>query len=155
MTGIGKITHAFQILFQARRITEHVITAGRYESKSKHVTEKNFPIREIGEGLRDIVYLEFNSGTYVTSKEVLKEAQRQGLERPLYEDALFFGEQYPEEQRKDPVVFLHEPWRRWWLGKLLVLVLQCHMCGKRAISLICFSEKWPSHCRFAFIRPTR
>jgi len=44
----------------------------------------------------------------VTSRQVLAEFARRGLERPTYEDALQFGIQYPERQRKDFIVFPHK-----------------------------------------------
>lgn len=45
-----------------------------------------------------------------TGEEVLAEFARQGLERPTREDALYFGEQYPEVQRKFAIAFLHQAW---------------------------------------------
>ena len=146
MKCLQQVKNVFRIMTGSTRTTDEVIAAGNYDWKNDLISGKNFPMRPMPEGPREIVFLEFNHDP--GSEEVLAEAQRQGLERPRYEDALFFGEQHPGEQIKDPIVFLHEPWRR--PGNLGVLVLYCD--GRnRHLSLHCFGS-WGRRCRFAFVR---
>ncbi|KKU89782.1 MAG: hypothetical protein UY19_C0009G0031 [Candidatus Wolfebacteria bacterium GW2011_GWA2_47_9b] len=97
MMCLQQARNAFRIMTGGTRTTDEVIEAGNYGWTNDMVNGKNFPMRPMPEGPREIVFLEFDHDP--GSEEVLVEAQRQGLERPLYEDALFFGEQYPEEQR--------------------------------------------------------
>jgi len=130
------------------RTTEEIIAAGKYDWKSSRVNGKNFPMRRIPEGPREIVLLEFDRKP--ANDEVLVKARRQGLERPRYEDALLFGEQYPEEQRKASIVFLHEPWKCFFCEQH-VLVLNCDN-GRRGLCMRYFGYRWGRRCRFAFVR---
>ena len=83
--------------------------AGHYGYAHSCVTSESFPVRRLGTGrAREILLLEFERE--VTSEDVIAEAARLGLERPIYEDALYFGVEHPDAQRERPVVFLHDPW---------------------------------------------
>ena len=148
MQCLQQVKNAFRIMTGGTRTTDEVITAGNYGWKNDLVNGKNFPMRPMPEGPREIVFLEFDHDP--GSEEVLAEAQRQGLERPVYEDTLFFGEQYSEEQRNGPVVFLHEPWQNPH-GRLFVLVLNCDDRDRR-LGLVYFDGSWTPWCRFAFVR---
>ena len=148
MKCLQQVKNAFRIMTGGTRTTEEVVAAGNYGWKNDLVNGKNFPMRPMPEGPREIVLLEFDHDP--GSEEVFAEAQRQGLERPVYEDALFFGEQHPEEQRKDPIVFLHEPWQHQ-NGNLDVLVLDC-VGRNRDLFLNYFGSRWLQRCRFAFVR---
>ncbi|OGM95309.1 hypothetical protein A2524_04540 [Candidatus Wolfebacteria bacterium RIFOXYD12_FULL_48_21] len=141
----AKIVGSFRINTAGNRTTEEVVAAGNYDWTNDRVNGENFPMRPMPEGPRKIVYLEFEVNPYLEEK-VLVEAQRQGLERPLYEDVLFFGEQYPEEQRKGPIAFLHEPWHGWRVG------LGRDKAG-RGLGLNYFGGIYRRRCRFAFILP--
>jgi len=142
-----KIIRPFQINTTGNRTTEEVVTAGNYDWTNGMVNGKNFPMRPMPEGPREIVYLEFDHNP--TPEEAFAEAERRGLERPRYEDALFFGEQHPEEQRNASIVFLHEPWRGP-RARLRVLVLGC-VGRDRHLVLFCFGGRWFQRPRFAFV----
>ena len=142
------INNAFRIVTSGNRTTDEVIAAGNYDWKNDWVNGKNFSMRPMPEGPREIVFLEFDHDP--GSEEVLAEAARQGLERPRYEDTLFFGEQHPEEQRNGPVVFFHKPWQDP-SRSLRVLVLRCSGRG-RGLDLDYFDYGWGQRCRFAFVR---
>lgn len=145
MKCLQQITDVFRIMVGSTRATEEIIAASNYGWKVGLINNKNFPMRPMPEGLRRIAFLQFDHDPY--TEEVLAEAKRQGLERPRYEDALFFGEQCPEEQHTAPVVFLHEPWSR--RGRVLVLDYDGRVSG---LFLLRFDRKWPQRCRFAFVR---
>jgi hypothetical protein len=69
-----------------------------------------------------------------------------GCDRPEATDALRFGERYPDEQCKAPIVFPHEPWAGPH-GPSFVLLLRSYD-GKRGLSYALYSssldEWWPS-----------
>lgn len=130
------------------RTTEELVRDGNYNYANSNVNSANFPIRSMRRGVRNIVLLEFDRDP--TSAEVLVEAAKQGLERPVYEDALYFGVEHPEVQRDRPVVFLHEPWRDSD-GGLDVLDLWC-LAGNRKLGLNYFGSRWGRDYRFAFVR---
>lgn len=145
MQCLQQVKNAFPIMAGGTRTTDEVIVAGNYDGKNAWVNGESFPMRPMPEGPREIVFLEFDHEP--DSEEVLAEAARQSLERPRYEDALFFGEQHPEEQRECPIVFLHEPTH----CNLRVLVLLCLDWG-RVLDLNYFDGVWRRQCRFAFVR---
>ena len=73
------------------RSTERLVEAGRYGYAHSCVTSENFPVRAGAATPREceIVLLAFDRE--VNAAEALAEAARLGLERPWYEDALYFG----------------------------------------------------------------
>lgn len=72
------------------RTTEEMVAAARYGYCHSQVFSDNFPARPFnGETPREIVLLTFDRP--VSSEEATAEAAKQGLERPYYEDALYFG----------------------------------------------------------------
>ena len=74
-----------------------------------------------------------------------------GLERPVHEDALYFGIQHPDVQRDGPIVFLHEPWFGYF-GRWDVIRLW-ENAGRREIGLGGFDDPWSPEHRFAFVQP--
>ena len=87
--------------------TSELIRYGKYTWNNNWITDWRFPLEKHAPMSRTIEIVEFDHDS--DSEEVLKEFGRCGLERPTYEDALYFGIQHPEEQKKHPIVFLHEP----------------------------------------------
>jgi hypothetical protein len=110
-----------------------------------------FPVRAVAApSVREITLLRFDRA--VTSGEVIAEAVKAGLARPVYEDALYFGATYPDAQRDGPIVFLHEPWFGFF-GRWDVITLWTN-AGRREIGLDGFEDRWRADYRFAFVRPT-
>ena len=131
------------------RSTEELVAAGTYDYAHSCLSSENFPARHWGgRRVREILLLEFDHD--VTSEEVLTEAVRLGLEQPMYEDALYFGIEYPEVQRERPVVFLHDPWVGFF-GRRDVLCLWSN-AGRRELGLEGFDDPWSRNYRFAFVR---
>jgi hypothetical protein len=97
--------------------------------------------------VREIVLLEFDHA--VTSEEAIARAVGLGLERPMYEDALYFGIEHPDAQRERPVVFLHDPWFGFF-GRRDVLCLWSN-AGRRELGLEGFDDRWNPRYRFAFV----
>ena len=145
----GRVIRAYRIKTGAARSTEELVEAGHYAYAHSCVTSDNFPARPLGNpGVREIALVEFDHE--VTSEEAIVEAGRLGLDRPVYEDALYFGAEYPEAQRDRPVVFLHDPWFGFF-GRRDVLSLW-ENAGRRELGLEGFDDRWPPRWRFAFVR---
>ncbi|MFA6551472.1 MAG: hypothetical protein WCV41_03025 [Patescibacteria group bacterium] len=138
----------FNLVIKSGRATEEVISAGKYDWVNEYITSQNFPLRLQQDGEVAIELLKFDHN--VSSEEVIEEARKRGLERPTYETALFFGEQHPEEQRKHPIVFLHEPWQSPG-SRGRVLVLYSSSPG-RILDLLWFCSCWDRDYMFAFVR---
>ena len=134
------------------RSTEELVEAGNYAWAHSQAVTANFPARQFGMGgTREIVLLGF--GRPVTTEEMINEAAGMGLERPKYEDALYFGIQHPDVQLEGPVAFLHEPWEGFY-GRRDCFCLWSNS-GRRELGLEGFDEPWSAGYRFAFVRPRR
>jgi len=130
------------------RTTEELVLAGNYNYTNHNINSRNFPVRRTTSVSREIVLLEFDRE--ISSEEAIVEAAKQGLERPVYEDALYFGVEHPEVQRERPVVFLHEPWR--YPGGYLSVLYLWSSAGHRELYLSWFGSRWDCYYRFAFVR---
>lgn len=158
-TSVGKIAEVlagairqakniFHLIASQHKITEEAVSAGNYDWTNENINRENFPYRNRPMGIREIVLLEFDHDP--SSDQVMVEAEKQGLVRPDYEDALDFGEQFPEKQREFPIVFLHEPWQvSGGSGDVLVLL---SFSSKRNLNLRCLDRRWHRSYRFAFVR---
>ncbi|MGH7311641.1 MAG: hypothetical protein ACREJV_00580 [Candidatus Rokuibacteriota bacterium] len=123
--------------------------AGDYAYAHSCVTSENFPARHYGQvGPREIVLLEFDAD--VTATDAIAAAVGFGLERPVYEDALYFGVEHPDVQRERPVIFLHDPWLGLF-GRWDVLCLW-NNAGRRELGLEGLDAVWGRTYRFAFVR---
>lgn len=123
--------------------------AGQYGYAQAAVTSDNFPAdRAAPARVRHIVLLEFDRP--VAFEDVVAAARRLDLERPTYEDALYFGIAHPDVQRERPIIFLHEPWLGAF-GRRDVLCLW-HNAGRRELGLEGFDETWGPQFRFALVQ---
>lgn len=143
------VNDGYRITTGDGRSTEELVAAGGYAYAHSCVTSENFPARHFG-GMqtREVVLLEFEREA--TSEAVIAEAIRLGLERPTYEDALYFGIAYPDVQRARPLVFLHDPWFGFF-GRRDVICLWSN-AGRRELGLEGFDDRWNRSYRFAFVR---
>ena len=131
------------------RSTEDLVTAAKYGYCHSQVISDNFPVRPFVEKpVREIVLISFDHP--LSSEEATAEAAKQGLERPYYEDALYFGVLYPEVQLDGPVAFLHDP----WLGNHGRRDAIClwNNAGRRELGLEGFDDLWETNYRLAFVR---
>lgn len=148
-----------QIVFHIKnpkfRTADQLLKAGQYDETNYVVSEgirkKRFPVDNQSVGDFEIVVIDFDCN--VTSHDVLSEARDLRLRRPVYADAFLLGEQYPDEQQKGPIVFLHDP-QYFWSGHCFNLVLTA-IKNRRAIRLVSSGSWWHSGYRFAFGRRQR
>jgi hypothetical protein len=142
------VERGYRITRQGPRSTEQLVEAGRYGYAHSCVTSDNFPMGDdSGPRAREIVLIGFDHD--VSATEALAAAARLGLERPSYEDALYFGAEHPEVQQLHPVVFLHDPWVGFF-GRRDVLCLWAN-AGRRELGLEGFDDTWSPRHRFAFV----
>ncbi|MFH1036542.1 MAG: hypothetical protein V1756_00525 [Patescibacteria group bacterium] len=114
-----KFVSAFTINWSFKMsAASELVKQGEYFLVMSEITDTVFPRSLPGETRQiELIEIDHNLGT----NDVLKELECYGLKRPTWQDALQFGIEYPEEQRKRPIVFLHEP----------ILTV----CGRRVIML--------------------
>lgn len=127
-----------------------LVRLGNYDWSEDWITDEHFPIERYEPAGRTVEFVQLKHDS--TSEEALEELAQRGLERPTYEDALCFGATHPEEQRKRPLGFLHEP--VMYPGDLrYVLVLSAGVV-KRSLGLGWFDGLWSRDYAFAGIRPS-
>jgi hypothetical protein len=142
-------TDTYRITTGDGRSTEALVEAGDYGYAHSCVTSENFPARHFGgKASREIVLLEFDAD--VTAEDAIDAAVALGLERPMYEDALYFGIEYPDVQCERSVIFLHDPWFGLF-GRWDVLCLWSN-AGRRELGLEGYDASWSRSYRFAFVR---
>ncbi|MBI2065097.1 MAG: hypothetical protein HYT62_03545, partial [Candidatus Yanofskybacteria bacterium] len=95
------------------RTTEKVVVAGDYKWSNPNINSQLFPWRR-RQGKRTVELVDmtqhgFAPGSIYTFSDALAVLVKLGLEQPVYEDGLLFGEQHPEKQREQPIMFPHEP----------------------------------------------
>lgn len=146
---VGKSSvNVFQITCEGSHKTSELVRMGNYDRVSDWITDERFPVQKHASVSRSIELVEFDHDP--TSEEVLAEFSRRGLNRPTHEDALYFGVKHPEEQRKRPIVFLHEP-GQFPGGSRRVLVLGGG-ARKRGLDLYWLVGRWGRRCAFAGVR---
>lgn len=138
----------FQLTLEGNATASELVKRGQYNWHNDWITDERFPIRSHDPMNRIVELVEFDHDP--ESEEVLAEFARRGLERPTYEDALYFGVQCPEEQRKRPIVFLHEPVLDPD-GDRRVLVLGGGS-DRRGLRLVWFGGRWDRRYVFAGVR---
>lgn len=146
IVGGKPVGNIFSLICEGTKTSE-LVKRGKYDWANDAITSEHFPIEAHPPVSRTVELVEFYHDP--TSKEVLHEFARRGLERPTYEDALVFGVKYPEEQRKHPVVFLHEPVQVG--GSRDVLVLDEGGRG-RGLDLYWFDDGWNRSDVFPAVR---
>ena len=150
MSNRGTAGNVFSITTRGFKASV-LVYSGEYDRVDDAITDKNFPIEEHTLNIRQIELVEFDHDPS-SSEEVLTEFARRELERPTYEDALTFGvSEHHEEQRKHPVVFLHEPVKVRVLGGGRVVVLYGD-AQERNLGLGRFGGWWTRNHVFAGIR---
>lgn len=147
-------TRIFPVKNEGSYKTSELVARGRYDWWNGWITDERFPIRPHEAATRINELMKFNYG-FVSERKVvarvLADFTCRGLQRPAYEDALYFGIQYPEEQKKHSIVFLHEP-IRGPRGRHCVLALRGNS-HRRDLSLIgLFDGELDRGCVFAAIR---
>jgi len=145
--AISRVVLSFAITCEGRLASE-LVNASRYDWHNELITDKLFPIQPHVPVVRKLEFIECDFDP--SSEQVLEELKRHGLIRPTAEDALEFGKKHPEEQRKRPLVFLHEPVLDPDGGRN-VLVLD-GLAGRRDLDLHWLDRRWAQYCLFAGVR---
>jgi len=144
-------SNIFRINVGGNRTTERVVAAGNYQYANSWINSKNLPWRRRN-GKRTIELVDMAEHGFPSDysfADSLAVLQKLGLERPVYEDGLLFGEQHPEKQREHAIMFPHEPFVA--VGDPRVVFLWSDD-GYRKLYLNWTCNRWYSHVRVAGLR---
>jgi len=127
---------------------EDAIQAGDYQAVHSEITSKNFPSTRKGQAEMEIMLVRFDHR--MTSEDVVRELEGEGLRAAELPEFLAFGAKYPDVQRKFSVVGLGSVWRDR-KGYRNVPCLYTASEG-RYLDLHWWDDGWYSYSRFAAIR---
>jgi hypothetical protein len=127
---------------------EEAIAAGNYQAVNAAITSRNFPSTRTGQADLEMVLVRFDRR--MTSPEVVRELDQEGLRPAELPELLAFGAAYPEVQRKCSVVGLGSLWRdRKGYGNIPCLYSASE---GRYLDLHWWDDGWYSYSRFAALR---
>jgi len=127
---------------------EDAIRAGDYQAVHAEITSKNFPSTRKGQAELEIILVRFDHR--MTSADVVRELEGEGLRAAELPEFLAFGAKYPDVQRKFSVVGLGSVWQDR-KGYRNVPCLYTASEG-RYLDLHWWDDGWYSYSRFAAIR---
>jgi hypothetical protein len=150
--GLGKLVPDVIILpIDYTKSLEQMIVAGNYDWKNDELTAKRFPI--VGEGVVEYEFRYFHFNRNVSSETAVDLIKKEDSENPWEpaktEHLLAFGEKFPEEQRKFPIVALGSVGEV--RGIRCVPVLNEGGSG-RDLYLDWWGGVWDGRCRFLAVR---
>jgi len=109
---VGKaVVNIFRINVGGNRTTKKVVLAGNYRWSNPNINSQLFPWRR-RQGKRTIELVDMNEHGFTSGyslDDALTVLAKLGLERPVYEDGMLFGEQHPNKQLERSIIFPHEP----------------------------------------------
>jgi hypothetical protein len=141
-------SQTFPVTVNYDRTIEKMVTSGKYDWSNPNINSKRFPIGAKGRVEVNIELVHFNYP--ITSDEVLRNLDRQGLRPATLPEILAFGATYPEMQREFPIVALGSVWRDQ-NGDRHVAYL-CDYSGNRKVFLCWSGGRWHGLFRFAAVR---
>lgn len=126
---------------------EDRIKRGNYSWRNSNLTQKRFPVT--AEQVGDWEWELFHSDRDMSSEKVIRLMKENGYDAGQIGHILTFGEKYPEEQRKYPII---------GLGSVIRVVLNRGFPGlwsdrgERKLSLRFLVDDWPRYYRFLGVR---
>jgi hypothetical protein len=128
-----------------------MIVAGNYDWKNDKLTAKRFPI--VGEGVVEYEFRYFHFNRNVSSETAVDLIKKEDSENPWEpaktEHLLTYGENFPEEQRKFPIVALGSVGR---VGSNRRVPYLCGDGSERSLGLNWWDDGWGDFYRFLAVR---
>ena len=141
----------FRLTVDYSQLLEHMIITGRYDWTNDDITAKRFPT--VGEGTIEFEARYFHFNRNISSENAVKEIERADKDNPWVparnEHILAFGETFPDEQRKFPIVGLGSVAKV--RGHRYVLGLGRND-SDRGLYLLWWYDDWYPNCRFLAVR---
>ena len=143
-----KPRETFPVLVNYNLSVEEAIDAGRFQAVNASITSKNFPSSRSGQADVEIALVRFDQR--MSSEEVLRQLDEEGLRAAELPELLAFGAKYPDIQRQFSVVGLGSVWKDR-KGSRNVPCLYTASEG-RYLDLHWWDDGWYSYSRFATLR---
>ena len=129
------------------RSLEVMIAASHYDWKNDDITAKRFPV--VGKGVEQFEAKVFHFDRTMSSEAVVDAIKVDGWEPSKIEHLLAFGEKYPEEQRKYPIIALGSVAEVRGFRSVPCLDRDD---AERSLDLRWWDGGWDDSCRFLAVR---
>ena len=143
---------AYPVFMDYEITIEEAVKRGRYDWTNSNITSDNFPTKQIGKAKLEVELVRFRRR--ISTKEALEEFDLMGRRPAEPKELLALGAQYPNLQRKFPIVELGFIWRCFiWRSRGYRYVLCLSRMGlRRNLSLCEVGRGWNVIWRFATVR---
>lgn len=143
-----KPREAYNVTVNYDLSVEESIRAGDYQAVNADISAKNFSWNRTGQADLDILLVRFDHR--MTSEDVVRQLDEEGLRPAELPEFLAFGAAHPDVQRKFSVIGLGSVWRDR-KGTRSVPCLYTASEG-RYLDLHWWDDGWYSYSRFAALR---
>jgi len=132
------------------RPLEAMIAAGKYDWENNRITANRFPL--VGSGVEQFNAKLFYFGRMTRSQNNVDAIKATGWELGKIEHLLAFGERYPEEQYKYPIVALGSFAKVFGFRHVPCLDRDYEATFMRVLDLSWWGSDWRSDCCFLAVR---
>lgn len=143
-----KADNIFTAIVDYTRSLKGMIQAGKYDWVNDDITAKHFPVK--GSGKMEVVFEPMHFNRSISSDNAIAEIKQKGRRPAKIEELLAFGEKYPEEQRKFPIVGLGSVCQLWRGYRIVPYLDGCD--GWRSLGLGWCGHDWDDDYRFLAVR---
>ena len=142
------VADVFRIQVNYDLSIKKAIKGGKYGQKDYDINDEHFPSKRSGSAKVDIYLVHFNKD--MSSVDVLEELDKMGLRSAELPELLALGAQYPDEQKKNPIVALDFV-ARGWLNRHVPYLWFGFDDDERNVSLDDSGRGWLMDYRFAAV----
>lgn len=140
--------NTFPITVDYSKTLAEMIAAGKYDYANLNITSKRFPAKDSGK--KELVPAILHYAKPMSSEDVIREMDKRGLRPATIHELCVYGEKYPDEQRKYPIVALGSVWRVF--GGLPCGVYLDSYGSERLLDLSVWGDGWHGDHRFLAFR---
>lgn len=140
-------TEEYSLVIDHGMAIEELVRLGEYDSVNKNITSRNFPTTRTGEEETTAILVHFDRD--IESDDAVKELDAIGLRPAEADETLAFGKQYPDKQRKFPIVGLGSVVQ---LSGVRYVLYLAGWDGKRGANLRYWDGRWGCDYRFLAFR---
>ena len=133
------------------RTVAEMVAAGKYDWSNDDITSDHYPIPKDKAGKSEGINTKvFHFNRLISSKDAIKEMEKEGYRPATAHEIMAFGEKNPEMQRQFPIVALGSTWQNDILDRY-VLVLRGYG-SRRKLYLSHWDGGWYGRYRFLGVR---
>ena len=143
--GVGD---GLRIVVDYSRSLAEMISAGKYDWVNSDITADHFPIK--GSGKAELNPEIIHYGKYMSSDDIVRDLDQRGLRPATLAELLAYGEKYPDEQRKYPIVALGSVWLHRNGARSVASLFSSE--SERPLYLYAWDGVWFAHFRFLSFR---